>query len=257
MWCSTCQQDVPGISSREQPGLLCCARCGKSAYDHGQFNEGEQVHASTDPVTAWDEEDMLCWNNQPASDLPDEWSLQDDIRSAQRLHRNLCTSWPTGDSAGGNATNDVVQRIEPTPLITAPMAEPMEEKATKFFSWVAVYLGLSALVCGAGLSAWAYLGGHGQWLFVGVPTAVLGQIGLMVGLILQLDGLWQSHQRSSQSYTMLDHRLSDLRQTTTMFRPAHPQAFPAPQFSQVSPAQPPLDMRREIERLSARVSKGR
>jgi len=263
MWCSTCQQDVPGISSQETPGVLCCARCGISVHDSVKNGQPNTDTPGDPQVFDWLEEDLSYWNSQPASDLPYEWGLKDDVQSAQRLQRNLSSAWQTGSTAQATKSDDApwsttgAIRVAPTPLLTAPVAEPTTERATKFASWSVVYLGLIALICGAALTAWAYVGGRGELWIVGIPTAVLGQIGLVVGLILQLDGLWQSHQRSSQSFALLDHRISDLRQTSTIFNPLHPQAYPPPHYPQMSREEAPMDLRREIERLSARVASGK
>ena len=266
MWCSTCKQDVPGISSQETPGTLCCARCGRTAFENGDVKPSEDGDTSTDPqVSDWLGEDVSYWNNQPASDLPYEWELKDDVYASQRLRRNLCSAWQTGSTAH---THDppaaaaawlttTATRLAPTTLVTAPVADPVTERATKFVSWSVVYLGLIALICGAALTAWAYLAGRGELWVVGIPTAVLGQIGLVFGLILQLDGLWHSHQRSSQSFALLDHRISDLRQTTTMLNPPHPQAYPTPHYPPLSSGNMPGDLRHEIERLSSRVASGK
>ena len=269
MWCSTCKRDVPGISSQETPGTLCCARCGRAASANGDDKPAEADDTSTDPqVSDWLDEDVSYWNNQPASDLPYEWELRDDVYASQRLQRNLCSGWQTGSTAHAHnpaatpwsTTHSTPQAA--TPLITAPAADRVTERATKFVSWSFVYLGLIALICGAALTAWAYLAGRGELWVVGIPTAVLGQIGLVFGLILQLDGLWHSHQRSSQSFALLDHRISDLRQTTIMLNPPHLQAYPAPHYPPFSGGNMPgtnvpVDLRHEIERQSARVVSGK
>jgi hypothetical protein len=49
-----------------------------------------------------------------------------------------------------------------------------------------------------------------------MPLALVGQAGLILGLILQLDGLWHSSRKTAAAITELDDELKNVRQATTL-----------------------------------------
>ena len=73
-----------------------------------------------------------------------------------------------------------------------------------------------ALACGGVLIAWSLIAGRDDLWSIGLPLAVVGQGGLVIGLLLQLDGLWQSSKKTEETLTQLDCKLHDLAHTTTM-----------------------------------------
>ena len=280
MWCNSCQQDVPGIASAEEEGVMCCARCGHSFYrgstdstlrneDRGGPDSPEPTKSSS-KICDWVEEDLSFWNSQPAADLHHEWELQDDVRAAQRLYRDLSGVTPVSPigSAYQHAGHDAVSqhwhsRSGPSsvasPLLMAPQAVSVTERGVRFVAWTAVCIGLMALICGAALLGWGYYGGRGELWAIGIPIAAAGQIALVVGLILQLDGLWQSYRQNAQDLGVLNYRLSDLRQTTTMANP--PQSIPAspyhvPVADSTSTQATLADIKGRLDQISAKVAEG-
>lgn len=61
--------------------------------------------------------------------------------------------------------------------------------------------------CGAVLIAWSFNQGQQSLWNVGAPLALAGQVAFLVGLVLQLDVLWQQTSLTSQAIQELDHRL--------------------------------------------------
>lgn len=245
MWCNICQQDVPGIASLEEKGVICCARCGKAARTDSAARGSDQQRAGEKTadkqsdcgpgVSAWDDDDASLWEMQPTADLDLEWELGDDARAAERLYRNL-SSHGNFDLSHGTGSHQVFAHAHsPTnhwhagahgprglsPLATAPRGVSSAQRGILVLSWTALCLGLMALMCGSALLAWAYFAGRGELWAIGIPITVVAQVGLIVGLILQLDGLWHSHRQNAEALSTLDYRLSDLRQPTSMLNTSH------------------------------------
>ena len=237
--------------------MLCCARCsGSVPVKRSDTTAPEGPVAETTTVTDWRTQEEPFWNNEPLCELLDEWKLQDDSHAAKRLRRNVCgerKDKSTANSSGVETDSGATLHGASVSMNSLPDSEPVTEGARKFVAWSVVYLGLVALICGATLTAWAYLEGRAELWLVGVPTAVLGQIALMLGLIVQLDGLWQSHRKSRRTFAVLDDRLSNLRQSSMILNAPHAKAYLASHVPPPAKGDAPLDLRQEIERLSAKV----
>lgn len=273
MWCSSCQQDVPGIASQENRGTIGCARCG-------QINDAKGVStihdASTVPdddadersVTAADEAVLSRFGDMPAAELDEDWALTDDVHAAQGLYRDLSSR------VHGGASDHIFQSphapaepphagasssASPTPFAAQPHT-PVTARVTLVISWSTLYLSLTGLLCGVVLMTWAYFAGRSEFWMIGLLATAVGQIGLVISLILQLDGLWQSHQNNTQSINVLDHRLSDLRQTTTTLRNTpHPSSFSPPYYvhthDPVNTQRTLSEIKQQLDQLSRSASK--
>jgi hypothetical protein len=88
-------------------------------------------------------------------------------------------------------------------------------------AWTMISLGLSVFACGAVLLGWSLAAGRDELWTVGLPLALLGQAALVVGLVLQLDGLWHSSRKTAQVLTELDDELKNVRQATTLLSSTH------------------------------------
>src|SRR5262249_61231694 len=88
MWCSTCQQDVPGLGSPSSGGDLRCGKCGGSLSAANQ----EGVRAGGDsaaplPTMAGAARHDASWSRL-LSDGPladDDWALEAELRGVERL----------------------------------------------------------------------------------------------------------------------------------------------------------------------------
>ena len=87
--------------------------------------------------------------------------------------------------------------------------------------WVALSLGTMALVCGGILLGWSTFAGRQELWSIGLPIALFGQIGLVVGLILQLERMWNDSRRSAEKLETVDRQLGDLKNTTAMLGTTH------------------------------------
>jgi hypothetical protein len=77
-------------------------------------------------------------------------------------------------------------------------------------------LGLAAFSCGAVLLGWSLVAERDDLWPIGMPLALIGQAGLILGLILQLDGLWQSSRTTAAVLNQLDGELKNVRHGKTL-----------------------------------------
>ena len=91
---------------------------------------------------------------------------------------------------------------------------------------------------------------------MGLPIALGGQVALVVGLILQLDRLWQAHRHAIQKVEHVDARSHQLKDTTAAADAAHdgPRgAFYAHWAGGAGPEVLLADVRGQIDRRAARL----
>ena len=253
MWCTSCQQEVPGVVAPQDPGNLSCARCSQTVASHGEDEVSRDAQAvdeyefslEVEPVEKdpGGEVDPVLSDCQDSTDLEFDWELNDDVNTLERIYRELSgiescgplsqeLGGPVHDSLAANPIHypAVASNMSSPPLVVAPRAVPTVDKSVHFFSWSALTLGLMAVVCGGSLMAWAHFGARGELWTIGVVAACVGQIGLLIGLILHLDRLWHSNRENSQTLGSLHYRLADLRHTTSMLHSSHQTEAAVPQI---------------------------
>jgi hypothetical protein len=125
---------------------------------------------------------------------------------------------------------------------------------------LAISVGLMALVCGGVLLAWGYLFARGDLWSLGLPVALGGQAILLLGLLLQIDRLWQSNRNTLGSLEELDDNLADLKHTTTMLGTTHSstaQSFYAHMAEGASPELMLADLKGQLDLLTLRLARQR
>ncbi len=217
MWCSRCQQDVPAQPS-PKTGKLCCPRCST------EFRcETPGVPPAEEPTSA----------EASASELSDSsfdsWEFDEQLR---QIGRRL-----SGGSADSTQVKDHLKReilrLDP-PHLTSPSWHVPDSPATKpqrrksrrrkptraatggSLAWSVLSVGTMVLVCGAILLVWAVASDRGELWAVGLPVAIIGQVLLLIGLVLQLDRLWRDSRAAAAKLNKVDVQLHELRTTTTL-----------------------------------------
>jgi hypothetical protein len=157
----------------------------------------------------------------------DDWQLDSDLRTAEQLVSHFGPSRrpgspPDADSAASPETLDYVKTWHthashnipepPSGLQRIPRRRHPEHG---WLSWTLLSVGIMSFVCGAVLSGLSFVAGHAELWNVGLPLVLAGQAGLLLGLIFQLEGLWQTSRQTSQTLDELDSRLDHLSHTTT------------------------------------------
>lgn len=222
MWCSTCQQDVPGRAANDSGSGLCCPRCGRGL--------GGDRREPTGDAAAIPEEKAA---GEPGAGLPvyDGWELDQQLRHAQSLLQTA-----RGGSRGREAAyQQEVTRVDGPHVASRPWhpataaksaqrkraKSPQPSGAIGVLTWAVLSLGTMALACGGILLGWSLVTDRAELWGIGLPIALGGQVTLLLGLILQLERLWHDSRRASAKLDTVDEQLSELKTTTTLLGTTH------------------------------------
>ena len=95
MWCSACQQDVPGVAASVEDASMVCARCGKSLGrrepPRGEFlpRTGKVVSTSESELDSTSLLDLSELEETPDFVELDEWHFEETLNNAERLVRTV------------------------------------------------------------------------------------------------------------------------------------------------------------------------
>lgn len=287
MWCSTCQQDVPGIAVKGDGNRICCARCsGMLAGEKGQgavLRSAEEKAAApksdttkSDPLKAEAlkadaassvspeaerQETPQVESPAPVRRSPpvDDWELEADLAAVTRMMRSLridsaSTSTPRPLSASPAATTSL-------PPLAAAAAQgerrTRRSRRTGLFTWPILMLGMMAFTCGGVLLGWSFVTGRGELWAYGMPAVLAGQGLLVLGLVLQLEGLWQNHRDTLDE---LDRELAELRHAASLLTASHSgpgQSFYAHMAEGASPHLLLADVKGQLDLIAMRLAEAR
>jgi hypothetical protein len=140
----------------------------------------------------------------------------------------------------------------------APEAERRDTaKRGSWLAWAILSLGLMAFTCGGVLLAWSYAVGRTDLWNLGIPVTVIGQIGLLVGLVLQLERIWQNNRYAVEKLDEVDEHLADIRHSHSLLRVNHSsaaQAFYAHMAEGANPSMLLADLKGQLDLLAVRLS---
>jgi hypothetical protein len=152
----------------------------------------------------------------------DEWESDLELRRVERLVNVLRQSHERGDALriadGGFQIDEQPVATTPQPALRSPQSQP---QAAGLAAWACLTAGLMAFVCGGVLVIWSFAADRADLWSLGLPLTLAGQVGLVLGLLLQLDGLSQSSRRTEETLTELDSQLGQLRGVTAMVSSTH------------------------------------
>jgi hypothetical protein len=231
MWCSTCQQDVPGLGSPSGGGELRCGKCGGGLASTGhvpgppiELAEGAQPL----PVGRGRDQAALEKLLHGTPLAGDDWALEAELRGVQRLLGSM-KSRPIGAAEavaihaphfGPESWHASSLQAPSSASVSSPPAERQQPRSHAA-AWTILSLSLATFVCGAVLLGWSLVAQRQDLWPVGMPLALIGQAGLILGLVLQLDGLWHSSRKTATALSDLDGELKNVRQATTLLSASH------------------------------------
>ena len=224
MWCSNCRQDVPAIATPED-GRVRCTKCHQEiiAKGAGRTEPTKEVPVpaaeSSTEVPAW------AFVERPPVDL-DSWRWDEDLLEAERLVRSLGPmreAIASEPAAARNIAAPITRFDRPTREVSTKSAPQLRSPRFAFVSWAVMSLGVMALVFGGVLLGWSSWTGLQQFWTLGLPFTLGGQAALILGLVLQLDGLWQNNQDATAVLENLDEQVDELRQATSLLSTSHSQ----------------------------------
>ena len=259
MWCSCCQQDVPAFASPEDDRVR-CAKCRSEiisrvaetghAVESAPWAPAEHASASTTRDTFHDD--------FPPFDF-DAWEW-DELREANRAvhawggkpHSEPAISIPQLETM-----THVPRSISTNTRAKASSRRPPRSRSLAYFSWTTLSLGVMACVFGGVLLTWSFLTGRAELWSLGLPFAIGGQVALVLGLVLQLDGLWQSNHEAAESLSNLDEQLIELRRATSQISTSHSgpgQSFYFHLAEGCSPHMLLADLKGQLDLLALRIA---
>lgn len=191
MWCITCRQDVPGLTSTET-GRYQCPRCGDVVCDQIPIVSPPAAPSAEakERVPEHPLQPMDALGGDLAVPLPlDTWELDEQLRRVSRLLGLYARQGPDAsqtrfDPAQAAASGWHRQARASSRRNTGP--NPFWRLAgvlSTTFTW----LGTTALTCGGILIAWANLAARHELQVIGWPIAVGGAVAMLVGLVVYLD----------------------------------------------------------------------
>jgi hypothetical protein len=108
-------------------------------------------------------------------------------------------------------------------------------------TWSLLCFGIATLMCGGALIVWSFVGSRPALWSVGTPLALAGQAMVLIGLVLQMDVVWQASYANSHTLEELDRHLSVLQPGRTLTE--HPSQHASPHLLI-------NDLKNHLERLS-------
>ena len=153
----------------------------------------------------------------------EDWALEAELRGVQRLIGSLKSPSAAIAAPHAHATHTAHAKWHvalPARPTEAVAAGPPQSKGHAV-AWAILSLGLAVFACGAVLLGWSLIGQREDLWPVGMPLALVGQAGLVLGLILQLDGLWHNSRRTAEALNELDGELKNVRQATSLLTTSH------------------------------------
>lgn len=267
MWCSTCQQDVPSLGSPQNEGNLRCGKCGQ-ILAAGLQPESSIARAAG--RMAADPDASLEGFLRAAPLADDDWALEAELRGVERLVRALqpggsTTLQPTAidqphrQQAGWHVATSESTAAADEKRRAAQGADP-SRSALQLAALSSLAVGLALFACGAVLLGWSLIGKRPDLWPVGMPLALVGQAGLILGLILQLDGLWHSNRKTAEALDELDGELMRVRQATTLLstsRSSGAQTFYAHLAEGASPQLLLADLKGQLDLLAQQMASQR
>jgi hypothetical protein len=253
MWCKQCRQDVPGISSAKH-GHMSCARCGAtlSPHDNGPSSSADQIPAA--------ERVDLNVPRSPLTPYPsfEDWEVEQTVRNLQaRVGRGKRTERP---ARGARPTAERLEgrRLQGAhPPSSAPHL-PTPPERNGFLARLVLTLGLAIFAVGAGLLGWSIAEQRADLWNLGVPVTVAGQATLLLGLVLQLERIWQNGRYTARKLEQVDSQLGHIHQTTKLLTMTHTSAAAAFYSHMADEADPQLllaDLKGQLDLLAVSISK--
>ncbi len=118
--------------------------------------------------------------------------------------------------------------------------------------------GMICFVCGIFLLGWSLYSGRQELWTVGLPIALVGQIGLLVAFIAQLDRLWHENHCAAIRLRKVDEQLHALRTAATLLHSAHTPDASSFYSHFVHGASPQLllaDLKSQLDLLALRITR--
>jgi hypothetical protein len=257
MWCKHCRQDVPGMNATNQLGLS-CARCGAALAAEDDPQATHAVDLTNPSLSHFD----LARTQPPVSALPsfEEWDIDQSFQNLQARVGSWKRIDPPAETSGPVASPAPQWRVDGGHgSVAGPHpAKSRASRRSSLLAWSVLSLGLITFACGAVLLTLSFAEDRSDLWSWGIPVAVAGQVGLLLGLALQLERLWQNGRYAARKLEQVDSQLHHLEHTTTMLGVTHSsaaQAFYVHMADEANPQMLLADLKGQLDLLADSMSK--
>ncbi|MDZ4818282.1 MAG: hypothetical protein SGJ20_04840 [Planctomycetota bacterium] len=223
MWCTSCRQNIPRGRSSGLSGV--CEGCATHGYT-SQSTPNRASHGVAD-----------CGLELPTSRKafssrvlsPDDWTFESEIRRAQRMVKtgadldrlelpsleSLSPSSPlpmnVSSSIRHRGEHQFGEAFETPAAILAAHSDSR-------LAWLTILVGLLAFIYGLTLLGVSFMEGQAEkWRF-GLPIMLLGQFGLLLGVIIKLSVLQKSSRQVASRVQSVDMQVRTLGHETARQR---------------------------------------
>lgn len=271
MRCPECNHESEAISPATG-GLGCCPVCGESwEYAVGgrepREDLGDDGFASIEPIAADDAEPNSAdsgWVEEAWES--DRWDLEERLREAERLlgelSRGRTTVGPEWTGAAGDLSMATERRfrLDATASLRASRTaeqEPRRKVEFGWLAWLAFMLGVVAVSCGGSLLGWSHFTGRDELWSLGLPIALVGQIWLGIGLVVQIESVRRAHRQTARELEEVDDAVDAIRHRTELLGTTHhssAQAFYTHLADGACPQVLLTDLKSQLDLLAIKMS---
>jgi hypothetical protein len=128
---------------------------------------------------------------------------------------------------------------------------------SSLLTWFVFTLGLVSSACGGVLLGWSLASGRQELWNMGMPVALVGQVALLAGLVLQIDRLWHDNRAAASKLDDVDEQIHQLKTTTMLLGTGQGSAsatFYAHLASGASPQLLLTDLKSQLDLLAMRIA---
>lgn len=246
---------VPGDRSSGQRCIRCQTPFASST------SKDIPIPAGIEPLSLLTEQSTVESLLQPP--LPQaDWQLEAELRYVERLAMAWKQAPPINESTAspGELPSDELESHSRERTQAVPAAISSSPPRFAGLAWATLSIGVMCFVCGGVLLGWSALTGRQSLWSLGLPLTLIGQAGLILGLVLQLETLWQTNRATSNTLDQLDGELNELRHSTTLLTQSHSNPSQSFYLHMAEGASPHLllaDLKGQLDLLSQQMSKRR
>ena len=204
MWCAKCRKDAPAVPSRDDPDAIQCLLCGAKSVLASDLSASGGAPAADASAQVVHRVESAC-PIEPPPRIAEAGDWETPAGRTARVPSTAPVACPTRDLAS------ILPRTAPRSLDRSSIHRPRSNAVC----WLLLTLGIALFACGASLIGYSFLGEREALWDLGTPLVLAGQATFLVGLVLQLDVIWQQSRDTHRTLRQLDQRLSPPKELST------------------------------------------
>ncbi len=203
---------------------MCCIRCGTVVLP-APGSIGAQANDGCARPEPGDEMDRVPKDVNPLAAF-ETWELDEQLRHVERILSGPGFNLPSAAARderrfdAPRSATAVAETSESNNRSSAGTGIRRHKPLIAFMAWTILAGGLAVFTCGAVLTGWSIVAQRGDLWNVGLPVALTGLLGLLIGLVLQLDLVWHAHRVLTADLVRLERQLGELTERMSPSRSA-------------------------------------